>query len=233
MNENPMESPVQSEAFAAQSGPSVRGTSSSGYEGGEPPVPAEPAGDWRAALPGDWADRLRDVDDPQEAVKALERGLAYHPAEKAEDIRLEFPEEFAGRVDEGVQRTFRELCVEQGITPAQAQALLDWQIGADREILARTVEEGTQALRQSWGSRFEQNRSEALRAFSALDRRMGGELSGSVAGRGMANDPTFVRAFYEIGRLISEDGLSAGTVPAARVERETAEETYNGMFKGE
>ena len=49
----------------------------------------------------------------------------------------------------------------------------------------------------------------------------------------MANDPVFVRAFYEIGRLLSEDGLSAGTVPSARVMRESAEETYNGMFKGE
>ena len=230
MNEYPMEAAQQTETVAPDAATETSGRAASFGAGA---APFASGGDWRSSLPGEWAETLRDVDSPEEAVKALARGLSYHPAERAEDIRLTFPEDFTGSVDEGVQRTFRELCVEQGITPSQAQALLDWQLGADREITGRMVEEGTNALRRSWGSRFEQNRGEALRAFSALDRRMGGELSSSSAGRSMANDPTFVRAFYEIGRLLSEDSLSAGAVPAARVARETAEETYNGMFKGE
>ncbi len=191
------------------------------------------ADDWRASLPESWADKLRDVADPDEAAEALERGLAYHPATRAEDIRLELPKDFSGHVDRDVQQHFRELCVQEGITPAQAQALVDWQIGAERQMRERLVEEGAAQLRRSWGARFEQNRSEALRAFSALDRRMGGALSSSPAGRSMANDPSFVRAFYEIGRLLSEDSLSAGITPAAGMMRETAEETYNGMFRGE
>lgn len=184
-------------------------------------------GNWRAALPESWAARLKDVAGPDDAMAALERGLAYHPAASVEEIRLEWPEDFSGRVDERVQRDFCELCVREGITPSQAQALLDWQIHANRQALESVAEEGVKALRRNWGTRFERNRGEAL------DRRMGGELSASAAGRGMANDPVFVRAFYEIGRLLSEDGLSAGTVSSARVMRESAEETYNGMFKGE
>lgn len=208
-------------------------------EGSSGPGPAnmdtshERSNDWRSALPEGWAGRLRDVKDADEAMKALERGLSYRPAERPEDIALTFPESFKGAVDAGVQQNFREFCVREGITPGQAQALLDWQIGTDRELRDRIIEDGTRALRAAWGSRFQEKRETALKAFSALDRRMGGELSGSLAGRGMADDPAFVRAFYEIGRLISEDRLSSGVPAGAGDMRESAEETYNGMFKGE
>ena len=60
---------------------------------------------------------------------------------------------------------------------------------------------------------------------------MGGELSTSVAGRNMANDPTFVRAFHEIGKLLSEDTLAGGGAGAGTA-RESAEDTYKDMFKG-
>lgn len=188
--------------------------------------------DWRESLPEGWAEKLADVESAEDAMKALERGLGYHPAERAEDIRLEFPESFAGQVDEGVQRNFCEFCVQQGITPKQAQALLDWQLGASREMFDKVVEDGTRALRENWGSRFEENRAMALKAFTALDRRMGGELASSVTGRNMANDPVFVRAFHEIGRLLSEDTLSGGSGAASSGGRESAEDTYKDMFKG-
>ena len=190
------------------------------------------AADWRASLPGGWADRLKDVGSAEEAMEALERGLSYHPARSAEDIRLDLPESLKGQVDEGVQQHFRELCVQEGITPAQAQALLDWQLAANREMADRRMESGVRVLKSAWGSRFEENRGTALKAFSALDRRMGGELSGSFAGRSMANDPAFVRAFYEIGRMLSEDTLFAGAAPGTASVRESAEDTYNGMFGG-
>ena len=61
---------------------------------------------------------------------------------------------------------------------------------------------------------------------------MNGELSGSVAGRNMANDPAFVRAFHEIGKLLSEDVLSGGSGATPSDGRESAEDTYKNMFKG-
>ncbi len=206
-------------------------------EGSSGPGPAnmdtshERSNDWRSGLPDGWADRLKDVKDADEAMKALERGLGYQPAEKPEDIALKYPESFTGAIDEGVENNFREFCVKEGITPKQAQALLDWQLGANREILDKVIEDGTKALREAWGSRFDENRSTALKAFSALDRRMNGELSGSVAGRNMANDPAFVRAFHEIGKLLSEDALSGGSGGTPSDGRESAEDTYKNMFK--
>lgn len=188
--------------------------------------------DWRASLPEGWADKLKDVESADDAMKALERGLGYKPAEKAEDIELKYPESFKGKVDEGVEAGFRDFCVKQGITPGQAQALLDWQLGADKEIRDKLIEDGTNTLRETWGSRFDENRGAALKAFTALDRRMGGELSGTVSGHGMANDPVFVRAFYEIGKLLSEDTLSGGSGASASDTAESAKDTYKDMFKG-
>lgn len=191
----------------------------------------ERSNDWRAGLPEGWADRLKDVKNAEDAMKALERGLGYQPAEKPEDIALAYPESFTGAIDKGVENNFREFCVKEGITPKQAQALLDWQLGANREILDKVIEDGTKTLRETWGSRFEENRDTALKAFSALDRRMNGELSGSMAGRSMANDPAFVRAFHEIGKLLSEDALSGGSGATPSDGRESAEDTYKNMFK--
>ncbi|WP_337430842.1 hypothetical protein [Bilophila sp.] len=187
---------------------------------------------WRASLPEGWADKLKDVESADDAIKALERGLGYKPAEKADDIVLKYPESFKGKVDEGVEAGFRDFCVKQGITPGQAQALLDWQLGADKEIRDKLIEDGTNALRETWGSRFDENRSAALKAFAALDRRMGGDLSGTVSGHGMANDPVFVRAFCEIGKLLSEDTLSGGNGAPSPDAAESAEDTYKNMFKG-
>lgn len=201
------------------------GTGGTGGDGGGA------SSDWRAGLPDGWADRLKDVKDADEAMKALERGLSYRPAEKADDITLKFPDSFKGQVDEGVQKNFREFCVKEGLTAGQAQALLDWQLGANREILEKIIEDGTKTLKDAWGSRFDENRDTALKAFTALDRRMNGELSGSVAGRNMANDPVFVRAFHEIGKLLSEDTLSGGSGGASSDGRENAEDTYKNMFK--
>ena len=188
--------------------------------------------DWRASLPEGWADKLKDVESADDAMKALERGLGYKPAEKAEDITLKYPESFKGKVDEGVEAGFRDFCVKQGITPGQAQALLDWQLGADKEIRDKLIEDGTNTLRETWGNRFDENRGAALKAFTALDRRKGGELSGTVSGHGMANDPVFVRAFYEIGKLLSEDTLSGGSGATASDTVESAKDTYKDMFKG-
>ena len=48
----------------------------------------------------------------------------------------------------------------------------------------------------------------------------------------MANDPVFVRAFYEIGKLLSEDTLSGGSGSTASDTAESAKDTYKDMFKG-
>ena len=95
----------------------------------------------------------------------------------------------------------------------------------------KIIADGVKELRSEWGSRFDENKATALKAFTALDKRMGGRLATSIEGRDMANNPVFVRAFHEIGKLLSEDVLSGGSGTAPSDARESAVDTYKGMFK--
>lgn len=185
--------------------------------------------DWRSGLPAAWADKLKDVAGEEDAVKALERGLSYTPALKPEDVELKYPDGM--QVDEGVRDNFRQFCVDKGITPTQAQALLDWQLAANKEITDAVMARGKAELQKLWGSRFEENSAKALKAVVALDKRMDGRLSEALAFSGMNNNPVLVEAFHNIGTLISPDALSGGKAAPAPDKPETAEETYNGMFK--
>lgn len=192
--------------------------------GGTPPEPS----DWRAGLPAAWADKLKDITGEEDALKALERGLGYTPALRPEDVDLKYPEGMT--VDKAVSDSFRKFCVDKGITPAQAQALLDWQLAANKEMNDAALASGTTALRKLWGSRFEENSALALKAVTALDKRLGGRLSETLAFTGMNNNPALVEAFHAVGSLIAEDSLSGGAA-AAEDRPESAEDTYKGMFK--
>lgn len=155
--------------------------------------------------------------------------LSVSPAGSVEDIRLSFPESV--QVDQGVQQRFAELCVAEGFSPKQAQALVDWQIKADEELRSGLVQRGTEQLRQSWGARYEENRGKAMQAFSVLDRRMGGRLAQSLGGREMALSPDMVEALYVMSGMISEDAVGAGNAGAWDNRPETAEQMYAAMFK--
>lgn len=185
--------------------------------------------DWRSGLPAAWADKLKDIAGEEDAIKALERGLSYTPALKPEDVELKYPDGI--QLDEGVRDNFRQFCVDKGITPTQAQALLDWQLAANKEITDAVMAKGKAELQKLWGSRFEENSAKALKAVVALDKRMNGRLSETLAFSGLNNNPVLVEAFHNIGTLISADALSGGKAAPAPDKTETAEETYNGMFK--
>lgn len=194
-----------------------------------PDAGAAPAPDWRGGLPAAWADKLKDMGSEEDALKALERGLGYTPALTPDDVKLTYPEGIT--VDKAVSDSFRRFCVDKGITPGQAQALLDWQLAANREMNDAALASGKAALQKQWGSRFEANSALALRAVTALDKRLGGRLSETLAFSGMGNDPAMVEAFHAVGTLLSEDSLSGGSGAGALDRPESAEETYKNMFK--
>lgn len=195
---------------------------------GTAPSPA-PAADWRGALPAAWADKLKDMASEADALKALERGMDYTPAQTPEDVELRYPEGLT--VDKAVSDSFRRFCVDKGITPAQAQALLDWQLAANKEMIDAALAAGKAALQKQWGSRFEENSALALKAVTALDKRLGGRLSEALAFTGMSNNPAIVEAFHAVGSLIAEDSLSGGAGAGAADKPESAEDTYKNMFK--
>lgn len=53
-----------------------------------------------------------------------------------------------------------------------------------RKSRHKIIADGVKELRSEWGSRFDENKATALKAFTALDKRMGGRLATSIEGRG-------------------------------------------------
>lgn len=226
MSESPLNTDTKLQAETApEAAPAPEGQPAPQPEPTPQPAPA----DWKGSLPEGWADRLGDCASAEDALAALERGLGYNPALRPEDVRLKYPEGI--EVDEGVASNFRQFCVDKGITPAQAQALLDWQLASNKEITDAVMARGQQELQKAWGSRFEENRATALKAVVALDKRMGGRLAEAMAFGGQNNNPVMVEAFYHIGQLMSEDALSGGSPAAPADQRESAEDTFKNMFK--
>ena len=165
------------------------------------------APDWRAALPEELRDALGDA-DPAEAAKVYARGKEYVPAEKAEDIALKFG---AGEaIHPGLEKMFKELCVSRKMTPAQAQALVDFNGKFAAEAQRLSLERGNAELEERFGADSGKVRDNALKMFSALDRKMDGRLSRSASGRQIASDPAAVEALYLLHQAMGEDSLGGG-----------------------
>lgn len=185
--------------------------------------------DWRVGLPDAWREELKDTQNIEDALAALKRGLGYTPPGGIDDVKLSLPD--GVQVDDDVNKAFRELCVDKGITTEQAQALVDWQLAANKEILDSLIADGQKKLKESWGSRTTENTATAMNAVMTLDKKMGGKLSEALAVRGLHNDPAIVEAFYEVGTMISGDTLSGGHESAGPEKPEKPEDSYKGAFK--
>ena len=73
MNENPMGGEPQATEGAQAPAASAPVETPAAAPSGD----AAPAADWRVSLPEGWADKLKDVESADDAMAALERGLAY------------------------------------------------------------------------------------------------------------------------------------------------------------
>jgi len=197
--------------------------------GGDTPPPQEsaPAGDWREGLPESWREAFKDAKTAEEALDAYKRGQGYNPPKSVDELELTLPEGVP--IDEGVNHNFREQCVKLGVTKDQAQSLMDWEIQTGKEMRQQLIADGTKELKEAWGAGYEAKRSLAMRAVTALDRRMGGKFANALAARGLADDAVVVQAFAHIGEMISEDTLSGGNGGAGGDRVESPEDTYKSM----
>jgi len=186
-----------------------------------------PSGDWRETLPEAWREATKDAKTPEEALAAYKRGVGYNPPKTIDDVELQLPEGVP--IDEGVNKNFREQCVKLGVTKDQAQGLMDWEIQTGKEMRQQLIADGTKELKEAWGAGYEAKRSLAMRAVTALDRRMGGKFANALAARGLADDAVVVQAFAHIGEMISEDTLSGGNGGAGGDRPEAPEDTYKAM----
>lgn len=200
-----------------------------------PEVPAAPAtpaapegGHWSDAMPETWKEHLKGLETADAALDALRRGVAYTPATKAEDVQITLPEGMAQ--DPAALDSYRKACVEQGLTPKQAQEMVNWHLAEQQAAQAKQEQAEAEALEEAWGPATEANRQKALGMFTTLDRRMGGRLAESGFGQAIASSAVAIETLHMLSELVSEDTIGTGTGVAAPAKPMSKVEFYNSMF---
>ncbi len=190
--------------------------------------PAAQSAHWSASMPEALQELGQGFASIDEAKAALARGKDYQPAAKIEDIVLTLPE--GTRVNQDAQNSFKQFCVENGITAKQAQSLATWQMQVDAEATTAYRAAGEQQLRTEWGMHYDENVQQALVALTRIDRKMGGMLAPELKATGMDNNPAMIRALHTIAGMMAEDTVSnTGAYSVNKPEK--AIDAFDGMFK--
>lgn len=139
-------------------------------------------------------------------------------AQESTDLKLKFPE----GLDEKVQKTFTELAKKHGFKSESAQEALDFAVKfvTDREAETEAaVKSGREKLLNEWVEAMRTDKEfggadikKNLDIANSAAMKFGGEELIKVLGRsGLNNHPDVVRAFYRIGKAISEDSIRGTT----------------------
>ena len=127
------------------------------------------------------------------------------PPENLNDIGLEWNEESA--------KAFANKAHELGLTNKQAQDLVNWHneitvssLKSADEQIGMEYEKATQELKKEWGNAYESN----VKLVDTFIGKLG--LSELVINKGLANDPTFIKAMRGIAMKTSEDKFIEGDI---------------------
>ncbi|WP_432735837.1 hypothetical protein [Maridesulfovibrio sp. FT414] len=134
-------------------------------------------------------------------------GAPVQPAPPApEEYRIDYGQ--PGGVDPYIDREFRDFAHRNGISGELAQKLVDFsnslELGRMRDHLNRTSqwEREVRSLPGWHGRNYDHNMSVARRAMQAFGSP---ELTELIRTSGYGNHPEVVKAFYNVGKSLSED----------------------------
>ena len=196
-----------------------------------PAAPPQAAGgetpDWRTGLPPEIRDALGDDADPAEAAKTYARGAAYKPAQRPEDITLDPGK---GDLHPGLEKLFKDMCIAQKMTPAQARAVADFHGRFSAEASRLYLEHGNAELERRFGADTAKVKDNALKMFAGLDRAMDGRLSAGASGRQIASDPVAVEALALLYQKLGEDALGASSPSGGEEKAMSDKEFYEHVF---
>lgn len=159
---------------------------------------------------------------------ATEQTAATPAAEVKTETKAAVPETYEFTMPEGVELDataadeFKVIAKEAGLDQATAQKVAD--IGAK---MAQRQTEAHTKLVESWVESVKtdkeiggDNLAENLGvARKALDTFGTPELKDVLNATGFGNHPAVIKAFYKIGKAISEDGFVTGTAKGAETDR--------------
>lgn len=192
--------------------------------GTNPPAGDEPGDD--GPLGGEPEE---DGDDkPKDGEKDGEKGKeGDDDAPKPEDYKFKLPD--GVEVDEAQLDAYRQWAAEQKLTPAQAQAALDYyqqameafaeqEMQQTREEIARWKQEA----RSMWGNEYEQNLAAANRALTSMRSELGDryqELVSILRTTGLGTHPAVLALFHTVSKYTAEAQTRSGA-PGAEDSRE-------------
>ena len=169
--------------------------------------------------PADNPDNNAGKDDDKADVPDDEK-----PVTDWSKVKINFPKDF--NVSEGSLESFGEAVVKNGLSPKQAQALVDWQIKEIQVQQQAMLEVGLEELQKAWGPKLEANQKASLGVVQRIDRMLGNnEFSKALQMSGAALHPGVVKGLHKISEMISEDSMGQGS-GAGATEKEDA---YQGI----
>lgn len=129
--------------------------------------------------------------------------------EKAESYEIDktkVPAEIP--IDDNLLTSLKAQAHALGFNPSQMQGLFDWWIDTEKGILAETLsldkqerETAEAALRQEWGSAYDQN----VKLATTLISKFGGNAAQELLSSSFANDSKVIKLLASIGKAMSED----------------------------
>jgi hypothetical protein len=128
--------------------------------------------------------------------------------EKPDGYGLKKPDDLPAEAwDDARTKGFSDVAHKLGLTPKQAQGLMEWELGnvkGQMAMLAQRPDETTALLRQEWGAKADTR----LAAASALAHKLGGDEL--VHDPYLGNHPLFIRMMDKMAGIVGERGGLAG-----------------------
>ncbi len=110
---------------------------------------------------------------------------------------------------------FKQLAAEVGLTPQQAQKLVEWDMQRraseqqqQTEQFKATRDEALKHLQERHGEKWEGKLERALRL---VERAGGPELRQELNDTGIGNNPKLIDTFIKLAEMTSEDGIVFGS----------------------
>lgn len=165
-------------------------------------------------------DKLATADDWKGVFQKL--GLP----EKPESYEFAVPKD---AFQDGFVKDFKEVAFKNNILPKQAEGLLGWYAGLQKQAaeqrnteIANQYHQASEALKREWGEAYDKK----IQAGSTAARRFFDERGLSFLDQsGLASNIHMVKAFAAIGDILKEHGIkgspatSTGVTPADALQR--------------
>ncbi|UZP67377.1 hypothetical protein N1030_17545 [Desulfovibrio mangrovi] len=197
---------------------------------GELPAGMEHLADRKLALRTSGAGKAADVSGdaaeaaPEAGPSGNGSGGAEMPLIDPASVELSLPEGMP--VDEGLLGSYRQFCVDCGLTPGQAQQAAEFYLAETGRRMRFEKEASLRSLREgAWAGCFDEKLARANYATHLLDREVGGRLRPMLA-TGLGNNAVFAEMMAVIGECISEDAFSAHPGAYASSHRMMTTEEY-------